>query len=318
MFRIFICFLLFGTQVLFSQKGRVDTVNLNKLIRFCDSTKADEIWINYNNNLIKKWKNNSCDSLVFGTASMVKSWIGILTGILIDKGVIESENELVCKYLPEWYDGCKKKVTLTDLLTMTSGMQKKGPYGVLSQGDNNAYVLNLKLNTLPKIKFSYSNESVQLIGIIIERSTKMGLAQAFEKYLFKPLQITETSFMKDSVGNFVAYGGCKTNMEAAMKIGMLMLNKGKHNGVQIVSENWVEKSTTSSPYASFYGYLWWIDKNSKYWNYAATGDLGQLTIVFPELGIVFVRRQSCDLSKPSKNMSWMSPKFIELIIDIIQ
>lgn len=310
--------LLVFAQISYSQKvPKIDSVQLGRLISFCDSTKADEVWIYHNGNTIKKWRNNSCDSLSFGTASMVKSWIGILTGILIDKGMIGSENDLVCNYLPEWKDGCNNNVVLKDLLNMTSGLNKKGALGVLSKNNCNSYVLNLELDTFPKIKFSYSNESVQLIGIIIERVTKMNLFEAFEKYLFIPLEITGTTFMKDSVGNYISFGGCKTNMEAAMKIGVLMLNHGSYNGLQIVSENWIKKSTTPSSLVSFYGYLWWIDINSKSMNYAAVGDLGQMTIVFPDLGIVFVRRQNCDLSPSSKNMSWMSAKFIELISNII-
>ncbi len=58
-----------------------------------------------------------------------------------------------------------------------------------------------------------------------------------------------------------------------------MLNKGKWNGQQIISEKWIEKITTtvtpvqtlneryglneSSPLQFSYGYMWWLVENFK-------------------------------------------------------
>lgn len=314
---IIICAIFFNTCIT-AQQLRVDSLNLKKFILFCDSTKADEVLISHNNVILTNWINTNCDSLFMGTASMIKSWTGLLVGILIDQNIIGGVNDLVCKYLPEWQDGCTHQVTIKHLLTMSSGLNKKGASGILSKGDMNAYALKLKLDTLPNIRFSYSNESVHLLGLIIQRATGKKAEDVFYSYLFNPLKITKTSLAKDSSGNDIVFGGCRTTTEAALKIGLLMLNNGKYNGKQIVSKEWVQQSTSSSTLAPYYGYLWWIDKNSKHWNYAATGDLGQLTVVFPELNLVLVRRQNCDLSKQSINMSWMGPKFLKLLSDIVQ
>jgi hypothetical protein len=68
----------------------------------------------------------------------------------------------------------------------------------------------------------------------------------------------------------------------------------------------------------YYGYLWWLDNQSANINYAATGDLGQMTIVFPDLGLVFVRRQNCDLSSESVAMRWMGPDFLKLVASTVK
>ena len=313
-------------QLSFGQKISAD--NLNKCIAFCDSAKADEIIINYKTKTIAHWKRNDyknlqidsaseCGSPFFKTASMVKSWTGLLIGALIENRVIEHVDMPVCNYIPEWAAGCEKKITIKHLLTMTAGLKRMGARGVLSQSDMNQYVLGLPTDTLPGIKFQYSNESVQLLGIIIERVTHQKVDVGFEKYIFGPMDMDSTTFSKDAAGNIIVFGGCTTTVGNALKVGQLMLNTGIYNGKIIVSEQWIKESTSPNPAASYYGYLWWIDKNSRFWNFAATGDLGQMTIVFPELDLILIRKQSCDLTTASKNMSWMGPKFLELIISVV-
>ncbi len=304
--------------------------NLNSLVQYCDSTKADEIVISHHGKIITHWKRSDfnsiqgrdniieCQTPYMGTASMVKSWTGLLIGVLVDKGLIHHVDDVVCKYIPDWEIACKNKITIKHLLTMTAGYKRLGGAGVLSQSNMNQFVLALKPDTLPGIRFAYSNESVQALGILIEKVSGLKADEAFARYLFKPMGIDSTSFAKDASGNILVYGGCTTTASNAMKIGALMLNKGKVGDKQIVPEKWITESTTPGPLAPYYGYLWWIDKNAKYWNYAATGDLGQMTIVFPELNLVFVRRQSCDLSPASRNMSWMGGDFLNTIINLVE
>lgn len=299
------------------QKTEINHANLQKLIEFSESTYTDEIMLIHNNEIIANWKSNDCDSPYYNTASMVKSWTGLVVGILIDQGLIPSENDLVCKYIPEWKDGCKHNVSIKNLLTMSAGLNKRrGAEGILAVDSINQYVVNLELDTLPDIRFSYSNESVQLLGIIIENVTGKRANDVFRELLFEPLGMDSTSLCTMPSGQDVVFGGAKTTVDDAKNIGLLMLNKGKHHNRQIISEDWVSKSITPSEKAPFYGYLWWIDNNSEFKNYAATGDGGKLTIVFPSLNLVFLRAQSCDLDI-SGNMPWMGPDYLKLIASVI-
>ena len=96
-----------------------------------------------------------------------------------------------------------------------------------------------------------------------------------------------------------------------------MLNGGRYQGRQLISENWIQEATHASELAPYYGYLWWVDSNSNHFNYATTGDRGQMLIVFPGLELIFARRQSCDISSDSIRMRWFGPDFINLISDIV-
>ena len=315
---IIILLCVFNLNETIAQKnGKIDSTSLAKLIEFSKNTFTDEILLIHKNQVISHWVDKKCDSTTFNTASMVKSWTGLVIGILIDKGLIVSEEELVCDYFPEWKDGCKNKVTIKNLLTMSAGLNRRsGMLGILPQNDMNLYAQNVKLDTLPNTRFNYSNESVQLLGLIIEKVTGMSANDYFHQVLFKPLGMNSTKLGKDPIGNDIVFGGAITTVEDASKIGLLVLNKGKHNNKQIVSQNWIKKSTSPSEKASYYGYLWWIDNNSKNRNFAATGDFGQMTIVFPDLELIYIRRQSCN-KNISGNMKWMGPHFLEMLADVV-
>ena len=55
----------------------------------------------------------------------MKSWTSLLTGMLIDAGKIESVEDLVEKYIPEWSAGVEAGVKIRHLLTMTAGLQRR-------------------------------------------------------------------------------------------------------------------------------------------------------------------------------------------------
>lgn len=320
-FTFFLCI----TASLFSQNKiqldkDIDYNNLAKLITFSDSIYSDEVMIIHKKKVIRHWKSGKCDSLYYGTASMLKSWTGLVIGIMIDKGLINSEDDLVCAYIPDWEDGCIKQVTIKNLLTMTAGFNRRGPRGILSAQDANNYALNSKLDTIPNIKFGYSNESAQLLGILIEKLSKKKANQYFKEVLFVPLGMDSTKLRKDmSNKNYITYGGAKTTIQDASKVGLLMINKGNLNGKQVVSESWINKSITASEIAKpyEYGYFWWLGNISGNRIYSAMGDLGQLTLVYPDLDLIYLRRQKCNNTK-FRRMEWMGLDFLNLISSVVK
>jgi CubicO group peptidase (beta-lactamase class C family) len=306
-----------GLELVAQQGAEIDSTNLAKLIEFSNNTYTDEIMVICKNQVVCHWEREDCDSVYFNTASMIKSWTGLVIGILLDKGLISSEEDLVCKYIPQWKDGCEYKITIKNLLTMSAGLNRKsGAQGILAVEDMHQYALNVKLDTLPNIRFNYSNESVQLLGLVIEKVAGKSANDYFHEVLFEPLEMDSSRLGKDPKGNDVVFGGAITTVDDAAKIGLLMANEGKYDGKQIISEAWINKSLAPSKTASFYGYLWWLDNNSENKNFAATGDFGQMTIVFPDLDLIYLRKQSCN-KELSGNMKWMGPDFLTLISSIV-
>jgi hypothetical protein len=85
----------------------------------------------------------------------------------------------------------------------------------------------------------------------------------------------------------------KMSARDAARFGELFLQNGRWNGEQIVSQNWIERSTTShsattTPGIS-YGYLWWIAEDFKGMKmYYASGTNGQRICVIPSSEIIVV------------------------------
>ena len=85
-----------------------------------------------------------------------------------------------------------------------------------------------------------------------------------------------------------------------LKIGKLMLNKGKYNGKQIIPKEWIEEITylhttkENTRKDIGYGYMWWVfDENEdKQLNgaYMAQGNDGQSIIVVPKLNLIIVTK----------------------------
>ena len=74
------------------------------------------------------------------------------------------------------------------------------------------------------------------------------------------------------------------------KFGRLYLNKGNWDGKQLVSKQWVERSTkrdTSSGSGRNYQYQWWIPNNEG--DFMAVGILGQFIFVSPSENLIIVR-----------------------------
>lgn len=47
------------------------------------------------------------------------------------------------------------------------------------------------------------------------------------------------------------------------KVGQLMLNSGKWNGQQLISESWMKACCTPCPLNQGYGYFWWLNPNGE-------------------------------------------------------
>lgn len=318
-FLLILWFIIIHAHMLSAQgNGPILQEKWKHLVHFCDSTGADEIIVIKGDEVAGYWKNEKCDSAYFNTASMVKSWTGLVIGIMIGNGLIKSEEDKVCDYLPEWEAGCRHDVRIKHLMSMSAGIDKRrGAQGILAVHDMHTYALNMQLDTTPGIRFSYSNESVQLLGMLIEKVAGKSANAYFTEVLFDPLGMDSTRLAKDPAGNDVVFGGAKTTIQDAAQVGLLMLNRGKYNKQQVIAESWIDKTVTPSNNAPYYGYLWWLDNNSEHHNFAAMGDGGKLTIVFPDLGLVFLRQQSCNLAGGS-NMAWMGPGFLRMISGLLE
>ena len=240
--------------------------------------------------------------------SATKSIRSILMGIAIDKGFIENVNDPISKYLKspipnKNIDEKKKKITIKHLLTMSSGLdcndldkKSKGQEDkIYRKKDWLQYAIDLPMVNDPSTVSNYCSIGTVMIAEIISQASGMTIDKFAEQYLFNPLGITNKRW--DHTSNKKVIPSAKrlymTSRDMA-KIGQLILNNGKWNGKQIISEKWVEESTTMKTKiaGNDYAYLWWnipFKLNERLTvSKTASGNGGQFIIIIPEMDMVAI------------------------------
>jgi CubicO group peptidase (beta-lactamase class C family) len=264
--------------------------------------------------LLEQYFNGYSQSSLHQTQSAIKSFDSAVVGILLDQQYLYSVDQPIRDLLPElqaldWSDS-KEDITLEDLLTMRSGLdclENKNDVcnsRNLNQSVNWAeFTLSQKMETLPGSVFSYFSGLPLVMHRIVENQTGMSFIDFIDINLLSPLGISNYRFDRSASGE--ALGAHLLPRDMA-KFGQLYLNKGQWEGQQLISSQWIQKSTRASVedglwLESFkYGYWWWLyngEKAGKPFDFiGARGAKGQWIILLPdqELLIVFTGNKDSD------------------------
>jgi len=269
---------------------------------------SDE-WNNY--------KKSDCAHIMSAT----KSIVSLLVGIAIDKGLIQSVDDKIIDYFPNYIVKRGEKtiyqISIKHLLTMQAPYKCKGdPWTrVCSTNDWTLTSLNLLggRKGIPE-EFNYQTVCLHILTGILKQVTHLNTVDFANKYLFRPIgvQLHKNYFAetaeehkdftlnkkpKDSlwfsdpqgVGT-AGYGLCLSAKDMAL-IGQLCLNQGYYNDEQIVSSKWINEMVkprilTGKKFGNWiYGYLWWIlDREQNI--YAAIGNSGNVIYMDPKNSLV--------------------------------
>jgi CubicO group peptidase (beta-lactamase class C family) len=242
------------------------------------------------------------------TQSQTKSIVALLLGIAIDKGYVRNDDECIARYFSDYFDpgdDAECAIRIRDVLTMSAGMrwEEMLPFNdprndnitMFRSGNWLHYVLTRPLLKKQTTGFKYNSGCPMIIAGIIQKTTGMTLDEFAQKHLFAPLGIEKFSWQKDSTGFCHAGGGLFLKPVDMIKIGELVLHKGKWGNVQVVSESWIRKATQPYFATTFngysYGYFWWVKKvkineTTTTTVISAQGAGGQYLYVFPEYDLV--------------------------------
>ena len=248
--------------------------------------------------------------------SATKSITSLLIGIAIDKGLIESVNQTVYHFFPEYFDNDirKREITIHHVLTMETGLDFDNDIHTVelfySEGSSLEYVLRQNLIFSPGTDWYYGDGNPQLLSGIIQKVSGKTEEQFAIENLFTPLGINNYQWENHGDGlTFGAFGLWLTPRDMA-KIGKLMVQNGVWNSEQIVSAEWIAESTRSQSSQHTYGYYWypWVAQRTFY----ATGHGGQLIYVVRDKQLVVVI--TADSYSSSRALS---SNFSELFNDIL-
>jgi CubicO group peptidase (beta-lactamase class C family) len=235
------------------------------------------------------------------TRSASKAITSALVGIAIDHKFVVSVDEPLLSFFPEYkakinhWDEAKNEITLSHILSMTSGVRGNED-AMYPTDDWTQFYFDQPLANKPGEKFSYATSGVVSLGGVISSSSKLSVTEFTDQYLFGPLGITKYFWPGTSRGLAMTGGGLKLRSRDMAKFGQLYLDKGLWKGKRVISESWIDQSTkrhsTSDLYGEDFGYLWrMIDRTiegRKIRSYEAWGNGGQFIIIFPSLELVAV------------------------------
>ena len=255
--------------------------------------------------LTEKYWDGYSDSSLSGSFSIAKSITSLLIGAAIKEGKIGSVNDAVGKYLPEFAEGDKANIKIVDLLTMSSGTDWKesyiDPFSVTTEAyygsDVYKTATGVKAIHPPGTLHYYKSGDTQLLGLIVEKATGKSLSEYASEKLWQPLGAEHPALWSTDheKGNEKAYCCFNSNTRDFARIGKLMLDSGKCNGVAVIDSSYFMnsikpngiKDTKGLP-CDYYGYQWWIDPEHPEIFYAR-GILGQYIIMIPSKKMIIVR-----------------------------
>ncbi|MHA1944326.1 MAG: serine hydrolase domain-containing protein [Candidatus Thorarchaeota archaeon] len=233
--------------------------------------------------------------------SVTKSVVSSLIGIAIDMGFIDNTSQLLLDFFPDRtianMSAWKDAITLEDVLHMRTGFQwdednydEYNDFFAMTDSDDWAqYVLDRPMAYEPGSTFYYNSGNSHLLATIINVTTGMTPLAFADQYLFGPIGITNRLWLPDPQG--VNFGGSNLALrpQDMAKFGLLFLNNGTWDTQQVVSSDWVNRSShgPATPYGgTSYGYQWWLNDYQNW--YSARGYNGQLIYVIPEHDVVVV------------------------------
>jgi hypothetical protein len=157
------------------------------------------------------------------------------------------------------------------------------------------FALDRPMQWAPGAHFEYCDPSMHLLSPILQRATGMTALEFARTYLFEPLGIDEATWTTDPQGFNRGWGDLALYPEDAAKLGLLWLQNGRWDGLQVVSEEWVRAASErrmkdAGGRPEDYGYGWWVSDpaEEEIAFVQAAGAGGQLIKVLPELDMMVV------------------------------
>lgn len=265
-----------------------------------EASNSDAVVILEDGRAVAEWHFGN-DPRPIEAMSVVKSLVAVGIGRLMMLGKIESLDQPVHTFFPEWKQGRKQDITLRHLMDHSSGLQNVGNTGVEIYPAPDALKLALaaELSHEPGAEVAYNNKAVNLLSGVIEVAYGKPMDTFFAEQLFAPMGIEEAGWYYDKAGRPHAMAGIQLHAKDLAKFGQLVLDQGKWHGDQLVSAAFIDEMLAQAhENIPRLGLLWWrhtekgVTEPSAFYG---AGYLGQYLVIVPATRIVAVRQiQSSD------------------------
>jgi CubicO group peptidase (beta-lactamase class C family) len=197
--------------------------------------------------------------------SVTKSVTSTLVGIAQDEGALTLD-EPAADHIAEWRGTDSGAVTLRNLVSNDSG--RHWDFGTdytemaIGARDKTAFAIGLGQDAPPGEVWAYNNSAIQTLSQVLGDATGEDPADYATSRLFDPIGMRRSAMGQDGAGNTLTFMGLRTTCLDLARFGYLMLNGGRWDGEQVVSQDWVDAATgrSSTELNAAYGYLWWLNR----------------------------------------------------------
>ena len=239
--------------------------------------------------------------------SMAKSFVSALVGVAIQQGKIESVEQTIGDFLPDFKDKPHASITIKQLLQMSSGIgfdeNYLNPFAFPAKayyGKNLRQLMHdYQVVEEPGIYFEYQGGATQLLAFIVEEATGKSLSTYFQEEIWQKVGAETESYwiLDEPNGNEKASCCIIATARDFAKFGKLYLDNGRIDSAQIIPEWYIQESVSPSGLLDkednervhFYGYQWWMGNYKNLDYFYARGILGQYIICVPEKDLIIVR-----------------------------
>lgn len=246
----------------------IPQATLDAVTAWAAESKSMSLLIWHKGALQLEWYGEGFDKTSYmESASMHKSVMALLYGIAVEQGYIDSIDEPAAKYITEWQNDDRSKITIRNMLQMAHGLAR-APGGFSLLGDNmqltmgtdwGGIALKAPAEDPPGTIFAYSNLNSQLLGLLLQRAVGMPYAEFLEKNLWS--KVAESSawvWLDRPDGLAKTSGSLFTPARNWLRLGLLHLNRGRVGAEQVVPEAWIDEVITPSPTNPNYGLQTWL------------------------------------------------------------
>ena len=247
------------------------------------------------------------EATVFSSNSMGKSFVSALMGFAVADGFIDSVNDPLGKYIPEFVGTDLENIPIKACLQMASGIDFN------EDTDMNSFSMRTLMGTpameviagygVQEPPFTYRRYlsiNTEILGQVIKNATGKGLGEYMEEKLWTRIGSAHDTYWTLNNGTELANGGLSISLRDYARFARLYLHEGSWNGEQLLPRDWIRDSLDisadySKPGANNdgynaigYGYQWWVPEGDQ-GEFMAIGVYGQFLYVNPEQNVIIVK-----------------------------
>jgi CubicO group peptidase (beta-lactamase class C family) len=251
--------------------------------------------------LAEHYFNGGGPSHLSGLWSITKTYASVLLHKAVEDGLIDSIDDPVSKYLPEWQVKQNRTLTLRHLASMSAGLYwdefDQRPLALIAKMNFTDDITHLSLNDLyaigePGEVQHYNSGATQLIGTILSRLLKSETISDYAaRKLWQPLGAAEDAFfiLDHHDGMEKTFGGLVATPLDIARLGQVINNNGRWHDKTIINPELMALIKTLPYNNKTYTYGYWRGEFEGEPFYYQAGHGGQLVLSMPSRNLVITR-----------------------------